>query len=393
MKIGMILDKEFPPDPRVENEALALVSKGIEVYLFCLHYKEKIEYETYKGINICRYPFNIFLYKSSALAYTVPVYSFFMSKKIKDFIDRQEISHLHIHDIRIAEAVQWANSQKLPYILDLHDNFPEIMKFYPHLQKFPGRYLINPDNWKRQEAKFIANADRVISVSPQFKEDLIHRFPSLDHKMVMVPNTISRQFYTNAKIDQSIIHRFKGKFVLLYLGDTGLRRGLLTAIKAMPKILKSIPNAQLVIVGSNSSDPILKEECFKLKLGNAVSFEGWQDQRDFPSYIEMSSICLSPLDRNAQHDVAYANKLFQYMGFKKPLLVSNAIAQRDLVNHINCGRIHKEKDSEDFAQKVIEMEQDLEQLIEFGKNGFNFVDKEFCWEESQKSLIDMYQKL
>ncbi len=393
MKIGMILDKEFPPDPRVENEALALVSKGIEVYLFCLHYKEKIEYETYKGINICRYPFNIFLYKSSALAYTVPVYSFFMSKKIKDFIDRQEISHLHIHDIRIAEAVQWANSQKLPYILDLHDNFPEIMKFYPHLQKFPGRYLINPDNWKRQEAKFIANADRVISVSPQFKEDLIHRFPSLDHKMVMVPNTISRQFYTNAKIDQSIIDRFKGKFVLLYLGDTGLRRGLLTAIKAMPKILKSIPNAQLVIVGSNSSDPILKEECFKLKLGNAVSFEGWQDQRDFPSYIEMSSICLSPLDRNAQHDVAYANKLFQYMGFKKPLLVSNAIAQRDLVNHINCGRIHKEKDSEDFAQKVIEMERDLEQLIEFGKNGFNFVDKEFCWEESQKSLIDMYQKL
>jgi glycosyltransferase involved in cell wall biosynthesis len=107
----------------------------------------------------------------------------------------------------------------------------------------------------------------------------------------------------------------------------------------------------------------------------------------------MSSICLSPLDRNAQHDVAYANKLFQYMGFKKPLLVSNAIAQRDLVNHINCGKIHKEKDSEDFAQKVIEMQQNLEQLIEFGENGFNFVDKEFCWEESQKSLIDMYQKL
>ena len=393
MKIGMILDKEFPPDPRVENEALALVSKGVEVYLFCLHYKGQIEYETYKGINICRYPFNTFLYKSSALAYTVPVYSFFMSKKIKDFIDKQEISHLHIHDIRIAQAVEWSNYKQLPCILDLHDNFPEIMKFYPHLQKFPGRYLINPDNWKRQEAKFIANADRVISVSPQFKEDLIRRFPSMEDKMVLVPNTISRQFYTNAKIDQRIIERFNSKFVLLYLGDTGLRRGLLTAIRAMPKILKRIPNAQLVIVGSNSSDPILKEACFKLKLGNSVSFEGWQDQGDFPSYIEMSSICLSPLDRNAQHDVAYANKLFQYMGFKKPLLVSNAIAQRDLVNHINCGKIHKEKDSEDFAQKVIEMQQNLEHLIEFGENGFNFVDKEFCWEESQKSLIDMYQKL
>ncbi len=389
----MILDKEFPPDPRVENEALALVSRGFEVYLFCLHYQKQIEYEVYKGIHVCRYPFNRLLYKSSALAYTIPFYSFFMSKKIKDFIDKQDISHLHIHDIRIAQAAQWANEKNLPFVLDLHDNFPEIMKFYPHLQKFPGRYLINPDNWKRQEAKFVSDADRIITVSPQFKQDLIRRFPSFDHKMVMVPNTISREFYTNAKIEERILERFTSKFVLLYLGDTGLRRGLLTAIRAMPEILKTIPNAHLVIVGSNSSDPILKEACINLNLGNRVSFEGWQDPEIFPSYIEMSSICLSPLDRNAQHDVAYANKLFQYMGFKKPLLVSNALAQRDLVNHINCGKIHQEKDSEDFARKVIAMHQDLPQLQLLGKNGFNFVDKIFCWEESQKSLIDMYQKL
>jgi glycosyltransferase involved in cell wall biosynthesis len=393
MRIGMILDKEFPPDPRVENEALALVSKGFEVYLFCLHYKSNIQFETYKGIKICRYPFNAFLYKSSALAYTVPVYSFFMSKKIKNFLRKQEITHIHIHDIRIAQAAEWANDTELPCVLDLHDNFPEIMKFYPHLQKFPGRYIINPENWKRQEAKFISNADRVVSVSPQFKNQLIDRFPLFSEKMVLVPNTISREFYTDIKIDQNIRTRFKSKFVLLYLGDTGLRRGLLTVIRAMPEILKEIPNAQLVIVGSNSSDPVLKEEALKLKVINSISFEGWQNQEVFPSYIEMSSVCLSPLDRNAQHDVAYANKLFQYMGFKKPLLVSDAIAQRDLVNQIDCGEIHKEKDPEDFAKKVVQMHGDWDRLKILGENGFKFVDENFCWEESQKSLIDMYRTL
>ena len=41
-------------------------------------------------------------------------------------------------------------------------------------------------------------------------------------------------------------------FVLLYLGDTGLRRGLQTAIASIPVLKEKIPNIKLVIVGSNS---------------------------------------------------------------------------------------------------------------------------------------------
>ena len=41
MKIGMILDAPFPIDPRVSNEASALISAGHEVYLFCLSYSKK----------------------------------------------------------------------------------------------------------------------------------------------------------------------------------------------------------------------------------------------------------------------------------------------------------------------------------------------------------------
>lgn len=41
MRIGMILDKIFPPDPRVENEAISLIENGHEVYLFCLKYNKK----------------------------------------------------------------------------------------------------------------------------------------------------------------------------------------------------------------------------------------------------------------------------------------------------------------------------------------------------------------
>ena len=54
MKIGMVLDAEFPPDPRVENEAISLVKAGFDVFLFCLSYQTSNQ-ENYKGIEVRRY--------------------------------------------------------------------------------------------------------------------------------------------------------------------------------------------------------------------------------------------------------------------------------------------------------------------------------------------------
>ena len=48
MRIGMILDKTFPPDPRVENEAIELLKQGHKVFLFCVTYGSKKKKRKYK---------------------------------------------------------------------------------------------------------------------------------------------------------------------------------------------------------------------------------------------------------------------------------------------------------------------------------------------------------
>ena len=156
MKIGMILDAKFPPDPRVENEAVSLINAGHEVFIFCLKYSDEKGSEIINGIQVKRYSSNKMEYKLSALAYTIPLYSLLMKIKIECFILETKIDVLHIHDMRIAQAVFNANKKyKLPVVLDLHDNVPEVMKLYPHLQKFPGKYIISPKKWKIKEREFI----------------------------------------------------------------------------------------------------------------------------------------------------------------------------------------------------------------------------------------------
>ncbi|PCH76419.1 MAG: glycosyl transferase [Flavobacteriaceae bacterium] len=394
MNIGMLLDKTFPPDPRVENEAVSLIKAGHKVFLFCLTYGGELMEEEIRGIQVKRYISNKITYKFSALAYTVPVYSMLLKGDIKAFLKEFKIDVIHIHDIRVAEAAFWANKTlKLPTVLDLHDNMPEILKYYPHMQKFPGKYLISSKRWKQKEESFIEKASKVITVSNEFIAEVVGRTHISPDKIKLVPNTVLSSFYEEAIIDSKIIDRYKNKRVLLYLGDTGLRRGLQTAIEALPLLKDKYPNIKLVIVGKNSSDAILKKQVKALDCSSYVDFEGWQNVSLFPSYIVASTVCLSPLHRNIQHDVAYANKLFQYMSFSRPLLVSNATAQKTLIERTQTGLVHLERDAADFAEKVATLFNDDALREKMGVEGKSFIVNEFCWEKASKNLIELYKNI
>ncbi len=390
----MILDDVFPPDPRVENEAITLINGGYDVFLFCLHNGNQKTNDLINGIKIRRYKFSKLTYKLSALSYDLPFYKMIMKPKINHFIKTNDINFLHIHDIRIAEAVFQANKKyKLKVVLDLHDNIPENMRFYPHLRKFPGKYIISPKKWKIKESEFIKKANKIITVSPNFAKDIIDKNNIEKEKMILVPNTVRKSFFKEAIYSDVIKEKYSNKYVVLYLGDTNIRRGLLTAIRATEFLSKQIENFKLVIVGQNTTDSILKEETKKLNLESFIDFEGWQDVSLFPSYIVASNICISPLYRSIQHDVAYANKIFQYMSFGKPILVSNAIAQKEIVERVHSGLVHLEKNIEDFSSKVLELYQNKEKAEELGKKGKQFIENEFSWEVTSQALVKLYNEL
>ncbi len=390
----MLLDAVFPPDPRVENEALTLVKAGHEVFLFCLHYGEQLENESIKGIFIRRYLSSKLEYKLSALAYTLPFYKNSISKKINHFLEVNNIDSIHIHDIQVAGAAFKANSiLNLPIVMDLHENRPEIMKFYPHLNKFPGKYVIKPSIWKFYEKKYIEQTKATIVVTEEAKQDLLERCDVTKDQIVVVPNTVHRSFYKEAVYNIDIENKYQNDFVLLYLGDTGLRRGLMTAIESISTLVKKIKNIKLVIVGVSSTDFILKEKVRALHIEKYVDFEGWKDVSLFPSYIKSSTICISPLHKNKHHDTTYANKIFQYMSLGKPLLISDVDAQKNIIKRAVSGLVHKAKDKADFTDKVLEMFANTDLVDRYGVNGKEFIENEFTWEQTSKNLVHLYNKL
>jgi glycosyltransferase involved in cell wall biosynthesis len=81
------------------------------------------------------------------------------------------------------------------------------------------------------------------------------------------------------------------------------------------------------------------------------------------------------------------------MSLGKPVLVSDAIAQRRLVENNNTGLVHKEKDARDFSDKVLTLYHNEKLRNELGHNGKDFIENKFSWEQTSKKLLHLYDNL
>lgn len=392
IRIGMLLDQDFPPDSRVENEAFSLIAAGFDVCLFSLAFRKEPTDETWNGIKVRRYKADRLLFKMSALAYDFPYYHGKVSKMIGRFIEDNNITALHVHDMVLAKAAFMANRKyQLPVTLDLHENRPVIMQFYPHLKKFPGKWLINIARWEKEQNALLQKADKVVLVTEEARDEAVKSAGIAPEKVVVVPNTIHPDIFLKYATDQRVLDRFKNGYNLVYVGDTGLRRGTADVINALPAILKEIPEARLILVGKSTQDVYLKEFAVTIGVNDQVYFEGWQDVSLFPSYIQVADICLSPIHRNLHHDTTFANKLFQYMAMGKPVLASDCPPQVRVIEEASCGLIHKGGDANDIARQVVALARNKKEALAMGNRGKEAVFSKYNWNLTSRELIRHYQ--
>lgn len=393
----MFLDQSFPPDSRVENEAYSLIKAGHEVHLFSLNFNRvPLEREKINGIEVHRYKAGKLTYKLSALAYTFSFFHNIIKKKIVHFLKTVKPDVIHVHDMLIAQAVMDVNAKSAkPFhlTLDLHENRPEIMQFYPHLKKVPGKYLINVDTWRKKQNELIKRADKVVLVTQEAIEQAVEMTGESQGKFIALPNTIEKNIYFNYPIDKKITRKLKKGFDIVYVGDTGLRRGTDTAIRALRLLIEKVPQAQLILVGKSTEDVSLRKLVEELGLSAHVLFEGWQDVSLFPSYIYGAEVCISPLHRNLHHDTTYANKIFQYMAGERPVIVSDCTAQANVIRSVECGLVFEAGNARAMADCLFELYHNPTEARKMGANGFSAVKEQYHWESTSQALINFYQEL
>ena len=396
----MILDHDFPPDMRVENEATSLINNGHQVFLLSYNFHNLSPNEKYKNIEVIRIKINKkYAKKLRALTNTIfNFYPHYWANKIIKFAKENKIEFLHIHDLYMIGAGLIANRKlKLPIIADLHENYVEGLKHYRFANSFPGNILISIPKWERKEVEWCNKADHLITVI----EEAVERYKSLyipEEKITVVANYVNQDEFLSpiklgAEDNSEILQKFKDKFVVTYIGGFDIHRGLESVIKAMPEVIKECLNIKLVLVGKGKNLKALVRLSQNLEVEKYILFEGWQPPSKLPIYIKASDICLIPHLKTVHTDNTIPHKLFHYMLLEKPVVATNCNPIERIINEIKCGLVYESNDSNGLAERITKLYKNSKLRKEFGLNGKKGVIEKYNWENTSKNLIKLYEKI
>lgn len=381
----MILDHEFPPDIRVEKEIQSLAEQGYEVHIACFTRIGKPLYEKKENFTIHRKAISDFYYKSSVGALKFPFYFNFWRQFIHKLFAEYQFNVVHVHDLPLA-MVGYEMKQKydVRFVLDLHENWPALLKISDHTQTFAGRLLSSEKKWRSYEIQMADAADFLVVVAPEMRERMKHTGVK-NRSFYVVPNTLELNSY-----NEFIRTPIEGKFILYYAGGLTYHRGIQVVLKAMAKLPINLP-IDLLIIGTGKYQQKLKELSEKLNISERVNFLGWLNQGKVYEYLFRCDVALIPHLKTEHTDNTSPNKIFQYMQAGIPVLSSNCNYLERIINECQSGLVYEDDKPDDLAIKILKLYIDRNLCDELGKNGLNAVKEKYNWVNTVTPLLQLYK--
>lgn len=192
---------------------------------------------------------------------------------------------------------------------------------------------------------------------------------SLYNKQYTVPNGV--WFYQAKRKSFDKINKKK----IIFTGHLNPMNGVDLILKAMPKIMKKIPDIKLEIIGGGPEYENLRRLARDLKLEKHILFHGWiGDRQKLEQLLSDAAVGLAPFNTNiAGNKVRNADpaKLKDYALLGIPFIVTNAIANPKEVVNMKYG-IVIEYEKDQLARAVIKLLRDEKLLKEYRENALQF---------------------
>ncbi|HSO78426.1 MAG TPA: glycosyltransferase family 4 protein [Bacteroidales bacterium] len=386
MNILMLLENDYLSDFRVQKEVrslreaghkltVAAVTSGEAPYITerdeCLLFTKKIP---------------SFIRKASVGALKFPFYFSFWYSYVNDILKNHKADVVHIHDLPLARVGKGLRERYgARFVLDLHENWPDFLEVSQHTKSLAGRLLSSTAQWRKYEKESVRQADHVITVVTEMKDRLVQNGAPAA-KIIILENTPPVSSVTNGNTGAYDI------FNLVYVGGITQHRGLQYVIRGLALLKKEL-TWHFTVAGDGRYLPELKALTVMLGIADRVSFAGKITKQEAENLISRSDLAVLPHVRSVQSDNSSPNKLFEYMAAGIPVLASNCISIKRVIDETNSGVTYVDDSPENLALKLRELYLDRENLRHMGENGRKAVMKYYNWENTAVSLIQMYSSL
>jgi phosphatidyl-myo-inositol dimannoside synthase len=156
-------------------------------------------------------------------------------------------------------------------------------------------------------------------------------------------------------------------------------KGIDSMIKAIPVILKSVPNFKYTVIGKGDDKDRLMSLAKKIGVDQHVDFKGFVEYIE--PYYEHCDVFALPCQREG-FGIVY----LEAMKYRKPCIACDTGGQTDVVIHNETGFLCKYDDIERLSERVVELCLDKDIVLELGENGYNHLLTNFTFIKFKERL-------
>ncbi|GFK92921.1 GDP-mannose-dependent alpha-(1-6)-phosphatidylinositol monomannoside mannosyltransferase [Fundidesulfovibrio magnetotacticus] len=271
--------------------------------------------------------------------------------------------------------------------------FLDFTDFYSDIARTDMPLLAKPLVWL--ENLVLSRARRVFVVSESMREHLVSRKGLDPDKVVVVPDGTDAQTFRPG-LDGGAVRRKLGLSedtpLIVFHGDIKHDDGVDVLMRALALVLKSRPDARLLVLGGggpyfqNEIRPLVES----LGIAHAVLTPGWIPHQEVPAYLNACDIGAMTMRATLNHDNYLSFKLFEYWGCGLPVVVTRLKAIGRIVRDGENGLVCASEDAPAYAAAFLRLMADRETARRLGAAGRELVERQFDWRMIMKAEVAQY---
>ena len=242
--------------------------------------------------------------------------------------------------------------------------------------------------YRKTLGRVALSADVVIAIS-NFEKEVIKKISGNVHRMEVIPPGLDLGEFKNGQSNIFKKYGIENKKVILFVGRIAKSKDIDLLIKAMPDILKNIPEAFLLIIGPDFGQrSCLKALCLKEKIKDYVLFTGSLDRSDLLSAYKHADIFAFPGTNEA-----FGVVLIEAMAAGLPVVVADACAAGEIIKDGFNGSLFPPKNFKALSEKICGILLNEKKRVTMGENSFSIVKNKYDIEDTIKAITEVYYSL
>ena len=310
-------------------------------------------------------------------------HGFFISPSIiqalRENIDKFDMVHLHEYRTFQNLAFYYLSRGSVPYVLSCHGEYAYKEEPWDY---FLLRRLFNHVFGR----KLVNGASGLIALTcseaAQYFESGIER-----NRVFVVPNAVAPEDFSNSPQSGSFraSYGINEEKIILYLGRIHKDKGIDTLLNAFSLISKDRNDVALVLAGPDDGflDP-LKKTAARLDSGNRILFTGSLNRKQVLAAYKDATVIAYPSIQEGFPIVP-----LEACAMGKPVVVSRVPAMA-FINEAKCGSIVEYRDEAQLKEALDLFISDCRFAKKSGRNGKNFVLKNFNWDIATRKMENVY---